>query len=237
MKTAHERTAGSAEWFTPAWVTHPLGGFGLDPCAAADPDAPVHAYHRIMPPDNGLEANWEGKRVWLNPPYGRETGAWLKKLSLHQDGIALVFARTDTQAFFDHVWGKASGIFFFKGRLKFLHRKDGKLVEGDHAGAPSVLISYDPEDSWRNAQMLKESRLPGYFVDLTPSEIAWSGWKWVLRTILNFGPLKLSEIYYWVEMCVHRPENNHVKAKVRQTLNRYEDLFQKDGDLWSLVAY
>jgi hypothetical protein len=230
-------TTGSAEWFTPYWVTAKLGGFGLDPCATTDPDAPVHAYHRIMPPADGLAADWTGNRIWLNSPYGRETGAWLKKLALHGDGIALMFARTDTQAFFDHVWGKASGIFFFRGRIKFLHRKAGKLVEGDHAGAPSVLVSYDRGDSWRNAEALKESGLPGYFVDLTPSEIVWSGWKWVLRTILNFGPLTLAEVYYWVEKCVHRPENSHVKEKVRQTLNRYTDLFVKTGDTWGLVEY
>ena len=237
MNTNHERTEGKEDWFTPGWITEPLGGFGLDPCAATEVEAPIHAFHNIRKPQDGLAERWDGYRVWLNPPYGRETGAWLKKLAAHGDGVALVFARTDTQAFFDHVWGKASGIFFFRGRIKFLHKKAGEVVEGDHAGAPSVLISYDSNDTWHNAQMLKDSGLPGYFMDMTPSEIVWSGWKWVIRTILSFGPLTLQDVYYWVEKCVHRPENNNVKAKVRQTLNRYDDLFLKVGDTWELVEY
>lgn len=236
MKTSHEVVDGSAEWYTPPDITRALGPFSLDPCAA-----PLgclsHAPNNIRLPEDGLVVDWGVNRVWMNPPYGRETGAWLKKLSLHGDGIALVFARTDTQAFFDHVWGKASGIFFMRGRLNFLHMVGGEIVQGDNAGAPSVLISYDSNDTWRNASMLKTSKLAGYFVDLTPSEIVWSGWKWVLRTLLSFGPLKLSEVHYWVEKCVHRPQNQHVKAKVRQTLNRYDDLFVKRDGAWGLVDY
>lgn len=236
MDVVHERRAGSQEWFTPRYITKALGNFDLDPCASNDRDAPEHAARNIRQPHDGLVIDWHG-RVWLNPPYGRQTGAWLKKMALHGNGIVLVFARTETQAFFDHVWGKATGIFFFRGRLNFLHRIDGEVVEGDNAGAPSVLIAYDSGDSWNNAHMLKTCGLQGYFVDLTPSEIVWSGWKWAIRTILSFGPLTLAEVYDWVEKCIHRPQNNHVKAKVRQTLNRYDDLFEKIDDKWRLVAY
>jgi hypothetical protein len=63
--------------------------------------------------------------VWLNPPYGDRTHLWLAKMAAHRNGIALLYARTETQMFHDHVWGVANGIFFFKGRVCFC-RADGK---------------------------------------------------------------------------------------------------------------
>ena len=32
----------------------------------------------------------------MNPPYGKFTAKWLEKFINHRNGIALVFARTDT---------------------------------------------------------------------------------------------------------------------------------------------
>ncbi len=57
----------------------------------------------------------------------------------HDNCVALVFARTDTQAFQKWVWPFAKSLFFISGRLSFCH------VSGDPggtAGAPSVLIAY-----------------------------------------------------------------------------------------------
>jgi len=70
------------------------------------------------------------------------------RLAAHRDGIALLYARTETQMFFDHVWGVANGIFFFQGRVCFC-RADGQPA-AEVAGAPSVLVSYDAGASRRN---------------------------------------------------------------------------------------
>lgn len=239
MKTSHERTIGSDEWYTPPHIVEALGDFDFDPCPGRHPDAPVFAplsREAVLADLDGLTSHWHG-RVWLNPPYGRETGAWLKRLALHGDGVALVFARTDTQAFFDHVWGKASAIFFMRGRVQFLYPTDDGLKRGRNAGAPSVLIAYDG-DGWRNANALKNSGLPGYFVDLTPTEVVWSGWACAVRTILQFGPLRYPDLYRHVEACVHRPGNSHIRAKIRQTLNRHPELFRKrEDEAWELVDW
>jgi len=56
--------------------------------------------------------------VWCNPPYGKDTGLWLEKLIQHGNGIALVFARTDTRWFHDYAT-KADILCFVKGRLAF----------------------------------------------------------------------------------------------------------------------
>ena len=103
--------------------------------------------------DNGLVQLWEG-RVWCNPPYGRETFKWIDKLATHGDGIALIFARTETIGFHDHIWNRADAIFFFKGRLKF-HHVDG--TQGGSANAPSCLVAYGK----RNVNALIDFSYPG----------------------------------------------------------------------------
>jgi len=83
---------------------------------------------------------------------------FLEKLATHPGGgVALVFARTETRAFFDHVWDKATGILFLKGRLKF-HKPDGEL--GGTAGSPSVLIAYGEAE----AELLKSCKLNGKYI-------------------------------------------------------------------------
>lgn len=102
--------------------------------------------------------------VWLNPPYGRQTGVWLDRLSKHGNGIALVFARTDTAMFFDHVWPRASAYLFLKGRLHFC-RPDGTPAK-HNSGGPSVLIAYGEVATER----LNRSSLEGHlFLDPSSS--------------------------------------------------------------------
>ena len=104
---------------------------------------------------------WHGL-VWLNPPYGREAGAWLNRLALHGAGIALVFARTETRSFFDNVWPHAQGLLFLRGRLTF-HRPDGSASpKGYNSGGPSVLIAYGHE---ARARFMKNEDM-GAFVEI-----------------------------------------------------------------------
>jgi hypothetical protein len=100
---------------------------------------------------------WSGF-VWCNPPYGPLWGAWLERLADHGNGIALIFARTETRLFFDAVWGKASALLFLRGRLYF-HYPDGRRAPFN-SGAPSVLIGYGV----RAARVLAENRHLGAYV-------------------------------------------------------------------------
>lgn len=83
----------------------------------------------------------------MNPPYSKNK-AFCKRFSEHGNGIALVFARTETQ-WFQYLW-KADAMFFFEGRLHFVDSK-GNKAKGN-AGAPSVLVAFGEE----NIQYLKE---------------------------------------------------------------------------------
>jgi ParB family chromosome partitioning protein len=149
------------DWLTPRYILDTLGKFDLDPCAALEQPWATAKRHLTVK-DDGLKKPWVG-RVWLNPPYGEQTALWLARMAKHQDGIVLIYARTETQMFFDHVWSRANGIFFLKGRVSFC-RPDGS-VEAD-AGAPSVLVSYDPRSTRRNFGTLKRCKLAGQFLSI-----------------------------------------------------------------------
>lgn len=151
--------SGTVVWLTPPHIIKALGDFDLDPCAATNRPWDT-AKHHFIEADDGLAQEWFG-RVWCNPPYGPGMEKWLGKLAAHSGGgVALVFARTETKTFFDTVWGKASAIYFLKGRLRF-HKPDGE--RGATAGSPSVLIAYGE----RERETLRNCTLPGYFVDLS----------------------------------------------------------------------
>ncbi|WP_277018966.1 DNA N-6-adenine-methyltransferase [Paracoccus hibiscisoli] len=132
------------EWLTPPALVEALGPFDLDPCSPSNrrpwDTASVH-YGRpsIGPVADGLALPWFG-RVWLNPPYGREAANWLDRLADHGNGMALIFARTETDMFFEHVWKKADALAFLRGRLHF-HYVDGKRAAAN-SGAPSVIAAY-----------------------------------------------------------------------------------------------
>lgn len=127
------------EWYTPPGIFTALGlGFDLDPCSPPGGLAWIPARHAISLPDDGLCAPWQG-RVWLNPPYGQATGAWLDRLAGHGDGVALVFARTETE-WWHRTISEASAVCFIRGRLTFVGA-DGKPGPFN-SGAPSALIAY-----------------------------------------------------------------------------------------------
>lgn len=129
----------TSEWYTPPHVFDALGlQFDLDPCAPQGGVPWIPATNHYATPQNGLVLPWHG-RVWLNPPYGKETGLWVKRLAEHGDGIALVFARTDVRWWHDVV-PMASAVCFVEGRLTFVAGA-GQSAPGN-SGGPSALIAY-----------------------------------------------------------------------------------------------
>jgi hypothetical protein len=81
-------------------------------------------------------------------------------MAKHGEGVTLIFARTETELFFETVWQKATAALFIRGRLYF-HHVDGTRAVAN-AGAPSVLVAYGGND----AQVLFECGIPGQFVRL-----------------------------------------------------------------------
>jgi hypothetical protein len=90
----------------------------------------------------------------------------MRRMVEHGRGTALIFARTETEMFFEAVWRAATAALFLEGRLYF-HRPDGKRA-GANAGAPSVLVAYGAED----AERLRSSGIRGAFVPLPGRQAA-----------------------------------------------------------------
>lgn len=141
---SHTRNSKTTDsWITPKFIIDRLGPFDLDPCAC-DPQPWKTATRMVTESEDGLLLQWSGF-VWCNPPYGRLLGVWLERMSVHNNGIALVFARTDTRAFHKHVWPHASVFLFLSGRITFCTPSGNSAPMGHNSGGPSVLIGYGKE--------------------------------------------------------------------------------------------
>ena len=150
-------TATTHDWLTPPEILAKLGAFDVDPCASQfQPWRTAMTQYTIE--DDGLSREWKG-RVWCNPPYGPHAEKFLKRMAEHGNGIALIFARTETKSFQQHCWRKANGMLFLAERIKF--RLPGGGSSGS-AGAPSVFIAYGEN----NADILRDSGISGYYVPL-----------------------------------------------------------------------
>lgn len=238
----HSHHAGTVEWVTPPSIIAALGPFDLDPCAAVEQPWPTaaRAFTRL---DNGLLQSWDG-RVWLNPPYANGViEKWLARLAEHDRGTALIFARTDTEAFHRQVFARASALLFMAGRVtfhigeSFTHPKTGRrYAVGDtadgNAGAPTVLCAYGADD----ADVLAACSIAGQFVPLRiPRSVVVSlfsasdaggkidiTWREALAEF--FGdrrePVRLDDLYRHFAGHRKAAANPNFDAKLRQQLQR-----------------
>jgi hypothetical protein len=132
----------SVEWFTPPQIFEALGlRFDLDPSSPPGGLPWVPADRAFSRQEDGLARPWHG-RIWLNPPYGRGIDRWMRKLAAHGDGMALVFARTDT-AWWQEAVTQANAVCFIRRRVRFIRGADRTQPPGV-SPAPSVLLAYGP---------------------------------------------------------------------------------------------
>ncbi len=220
MKSFNTNTVNNDTWLTPPEIIQSLGEFDLDPCSPINRPWDTAKNHYTID-DNGLLHEWLG-RVWLNPPYGRELEAWLNRMALHGNGIALIFARTETKAFQEYVFPYANSIMFIKGRLQFYDVKGNKA---NNANAPSLLIGYDEY----NSEMIEKCCLKGFHVPLRQDLLFVMvqtkddrSWRVVVNNALESlnKESTLNEIYETVvRLAPDKIKNNkHYKEKIRQTL-------------------
>jgi hypothetical protein len=209
-------------WLTPPHVIEALGGadsFDLDPCAPIIQPWPT-ARQVYTEMDNGLLLPWDG-RVWLNPPYTTKLlVGFMERMALHDHGVALIFAKTETRMFFEYVWSRATAVLFIRGRLDF-HRGDGSTAH--NSGSPSVLASYGFDD----ADVLAAGTLPGQFVPLRIPrawliEIRDRSWRQALSEFFEGReePVTLDQIYRAFASDPKSQRNRHWREKIRQTLQR-----------------
>ncbi|MBQ6503243.1 MAG: hypothetical protein IJI57_04955 [Flexilinea sp.] len=121
--------SGKDDWGTPKKLFEYLDKewhFELDPCAN-DRNHLCEKYYTKA--EDGLSQDWEGKRVYMNPPYGRETGKWIEKAYRESvkgaSVVCLIPARPDTSYWHNWIFPYASKIQFIQGRLHYSDGKEG----------------------------------------------------------------------------------------------------------------
>ena len=121
------------DWKTPKWLYRVLDNefdFTHDPCPSRRDRWPL---------ENGLCEEW-GECNFVNPPYGREIGKWIRKgFEESRKGRLVVFlipSRTDTSWWHTYIM-KADEIRFIYGRLKFQGAKNS-------APFPSCIVVFKP---------------------------------------------------------------------------------------------
>lgn len=84
-------TSNTDEWATPQAFFDELNKefhFNLDVCANTKNHKCPMWFNKK---EDGLSKNWDKARVWMNPPYGREIGKWVKKASESRGGGMRLF--------------------------------------------------------------------------------------------------------------------------------------------------
>lgn len=142
MKQIMPSSSTNVERFTPSWIFETIGErFDLDPCAPIE-DCPSKEWCKQYFCCEGLQRPWVG-HVWLNPPWKR--GAkykWVRKLWLHEDGIALVRGGVDSKWLHHH---PPQGLFLFNRRIQYvLPKGSDRRRKGNALGGfePSMLLCY-----------------------------------------------------------------------------------------------
>lgn len=162
MKSGVHYSSKTDNWATPQYVVDfaarrfgftigNFGGFDVDVCAS---DSNHKAPEYYTADTDGLQQVWRGN-VWLNPPYGRVIGDWVKKAveSVNEEEgdcesvTLLIPARTETKWWHTMIEHGAE-VVFIKGRLKF---GDGKgsapfpsaLVHLKQNGKDDVITTYE----------------------------------------------------------------------------------------------
>ena len=131
------------DWATPQDFFDKLNSvfrFQTDVCASAK-NAKCQNFYDIDA--DGLSKEWNGS-CWMNPPYGRAIGDWMRKAleSAKKNGatvVCLVPARTDTKWW--HETAAYGEVFFVPVRLKFGNAKQS-------APFPCAVVVFRPQASW-----------------------------------------------------------------------------------------
>ena len=130
--------SGRDDWETPPGIFEPLHaefGFTLDVCASAE-SAKCADYFTLD--DDALSRPWIGV-CWMNPPYGKQIGAWMRHAwHAAQAGatvVCLVPARTD--AHWWHDYAMQGEVRFVRGRIRFMGAPH-------NAPFPSAIIVFRP---------------------------------------------------------------------------------------------
>lgn len=131
MNTELMFSSKKSDWGTPIWLYNFLDEefhLGMDAaCSRENMKGSYGLTEDSLETDwlQAIDARWHGtnRSVFLNPPYGKDVGKWVKKAyEESQKGcvvVCLLPSRTDTKWFHDYIGRWACEVRFLSGRLKF----------------------------------------------------------------------------------------------------------------------
>jgi phage N-6-adenine-methyltransferase len=137
-------------WFTPAPYVEAarrvLGAIDLDPASCAEANATVKAARYFTEQDDGLRHDWPG-RVWLNPPYGGQAGAFVARLidqhakAITTAAIVLLNANSVSSQWFHPLWDRL--LMFTHRRIQFTSPANPDASASTHG---DVFVYFGPDE-------------------------------------------------------------------------------------------
>jgi phage N-6-adenine-methyltransferase len=129
--------ATRTDWETPQWLFDSLNAefhFTLDVCASSD-NAKCALFNSE---ENPYRAKWVGHICWMNPPYGKDVGAWVSQAHgaaiLGATVVCLLPARSNC------AWWR----YVIEGEVRFI-RKKLRFVGGSSVSMfPNVIVVFRP---------------------------------------------------------------------------------------------
>lgn len=127
----------TVEHYTPPYIldlvkqTFAPDGIELDPCSSIIANSYVQAQRYFTKKEDALTREWVAKTVFLNPPYGRQVGEFIKHLifSLEMktvnEAILLINSNTST-GYWQYAYQHCSAVSFPNHRIAFID-VDGKI--------------------------------------------------------------------------------------------------------------
>jgi site-specific DNA-methyltransferase (adenine-specific) len=138
-------SSSKGDWRTPpelfARLDRQWGAFEVD-AAATTENALCNVFFDTATNALSESVDWGsyGRKIWLNPPYGRDIGQWVAKAYEQSKTrvrvVMLLPARTDTKWWHEYVKPYAFNVEFLRGRVRFSGSKTG-------APFPSAIVVFD----------------------------------------------------------------------------------------------
>jgi len=197
----------NSNWAAPQWLFDQLDSeFKFVLDAAASVENTKCAIYFTREDDALTKDWWPFKSIWCNPPY-------------HQDALNAFVSKAHSEgqkpcvvvcllpAWTDRAWWH-----------KYCNEGEQRFIKGR--------LYFTNGDG-------KEHRAPFGSVI-----VIFSTWRILVRRFMEMlgGKAKLKDLYDAAERRLSGGNNNHINAKIRQTLQRYNDFNRLEAGLWTLTT-
>ena len=144
VATGMNSSSARDSWRTPAWLYEALNrefGFDLDPC-------PYQPNWAAGTHQDGLELDWDGKRVFCNPPYSN-IKPWVEKAFASAAFTVLLLPAWTDRDWFQILHERHAEIRYFRHRVNFIP-PNGVKSSTNNCGSIVAIIRNSAHPKARN---------------------------------------------------------------------------------------